>query len=358
MGAILEAVDPAAAIGTIDELLDRLSGRVEKARRRWNLTTARGFAQAVLAIALGLRGGEKKQVSRWRPSFRRVITVNWPDLTQSERDAALKEVDGLVQALGEQVASTQNVVLDGFAEKVYSDARVSSIRRFGLDIVPTFTRVDFKSMESIVDLNVNFIRNREGEIAETYSAQARQIVSDGVAKGLGRKDISKSLATQFGDLRKPSYWDFISSHYVATGRTDSSLTAYSDAGVTIYKFSAVLDERTSDVCRSFDGRTFSVAGTQAMLARARKASSEDPNAIKEFNPFVHKKSDEDGDFLQANQPDGGTTQVARIERSGVGAVGDRGDFTNTLSSSDMLGKGIGPPPLHEWCRSTMVPLLG
>ena len=357
MTAILETVDPAAAIGTIDEILNRIEGRVEKARRRWNLTTARGFAQAVLAIALGLRGGEKKQVAKWRPSFSRAIRKNWPGLTPSEREAALTEVDGLVQTLGTQVVASQNVVLDSFAEKVFSDARVSAIRRYGLDIAPSFSRIDFKAMESTVDLNVNFIRDREGAIADAYSVEARDIVSDGISKGLGRKDISKNLASRFGDMRKPSYWDFISSHYVATGRTDSFLTSYSDAGVARYKFSAVLDERTSDQCRAFDGRTFSVADTQAMLARARAAAEEDPNAIKEYNPFVHATADEDGAILQARQPGGQTTQVARIERSGVGAVGDRGDFTKTLSSSDMLAKGIGPPPLHEWCRSTIVPLL-
>ncbi len=357
MAAILEAIDPAAAIGTIDEILYRLDGRVEKARRRWDLTTARGFAQAVLAIALGLRGGERKRVANWRPSFGRAIRKNWPGLTPAERDAALRKVDGLVRSLGTQVAATQNVVLDGFAEKVFSDARVSTIRRYGLKIAPSFSRIDFEAMQSTVDLNVNFIRDREGAIADAYSVEARDIVSDGIFRGLGRKDISDKLASRFGDMRKPSYWDFISSHYVATGRTDSSLAAYSDAGVTTFRFSAVLDERTTDVCRSLDGRTFSVADTRAMLSGARAAAEEDPNSIKENNPFVHTKSDEKGTVLEARQPGGRTAQVARVERSGVGTSGDRGDFTSTLSSSDLLGKGIGPPPLHPFCRSTMVPLL-
>lgn len=732
MTSILETVDPAGTIGTIDELIDRFSGRVEKARKRWNLTTARGFAQAVLAIALGLRGGEKKQVKQWRPSFSRAIRKNWPELSLADREAALREIDGLVQALGVQVGDSQNIVLDGFAEKVYSDARVSAIKRFGLEIAPSFTRVDFKAMESIVDLNVNFIRQREGAISEAYSVEARDIVSKGVAQGLGRRDISKSLATRFGDMRKPSYWDFISSHYVATGRTDSSLTAYSDAGVSTFRFSAVLDERTTPVCfvgstpvttlggpipirevkpgmrvltgsgeyhrvnavscrpamtwrriglssgyqlivtpdhpimtetgmreaktlragdrlvkvrtnpgmrnmrggipvrsargsgrkvllasmllgfeargmgqaevralqkelrgaeslrgtgpisllqqpmsntrgpkrshetaanagmcclqeevqhqtnrtpfrqgqaalfsklseaakhprmrilwegirgcgrrkicteellaellpqitgcndsrapdrgdsqgiwdrisdrgtagsllhrlrlaeaehcnrvqrrllayeqaqgktrdektssdsetrletfdlnvekykegsstndspsylqnfperliivsneeirrsqlsynlevgcdptyfaggvlvhncRMMDGKVFSVADTQAMLAGARAAAEEDPNSIKETNPFVYGKTDKGGEFLQARQPDGKTTQVARVERSGVGTVDDRGKFTQTLSSSALLGKGIGPPPLHPFCRSAIVPLL-
>lgn len=357
MGAILKAVDPAAVIGTIDDLLDRFSGRVEKARRRWDLTTTRGFARAVLAVALGLRGGERKQVARWRPSFSRAIRKDWPGLTPAQRNAALREIDGLVQTLGEQVAGGQDVILDRFAEPIYSDARVSTIRRYGLAIPPSFSRIDFEAMESTVNLNVNFIRDREGAIAEAYSVEARDIVSDGVFRGLGRKDISNNLATRFGDMRKPSYWDFIASHYVATGRTDSALAAYSDAGVTVYKFSAVLDERTSDVCRSFDGRTFSVGDTRAMLSGARSAAEEDPNAIKEYNPFVHVKADEEGAFLQARQPGGRTVQVARMDRSGVGAVGDRGEFSRALSSGELLGKGIGPSPLHEFCRSTIVPLL-
>lgn len=354
---LLETIDPAAVIGTIDELLDRFSGRVEKARRRWDLTTARGFARAVLAVALGLRGGERKQVARWRPSFGRAIRKNWPELTTSERNAALKEIDGLVRSLGEQVASGQDVILDRFAQPIYSDTRVSTIKRYGLAIAPSFSRIDFEAMESIVDLNVNFIRDREGAIADAYSVEARDIVSEGVSRGLGRRDISKNLASRFGDMRKPSYWDFVASHYVATGRTDSALASYSDAGVTAYKFSAVLDERTSVQCRAFDGRTFGVAETRSMLTGARAASEEDWNAIKEYNPFVHATADEEGLVLQARQPDGRTTQVARVERSGVGTVGDRGEFSRTLSSSELLGKGIGPPPLHEWCRSTIVPLL-
>lgn len=113
----------------------------------------------------------------------------------------------------------------------------------------------------------------------------------------------------------------------------------------------------SDVCRSFDGRTFSVGDTRAMLAGARAAAEDDYNSIKETNPFVQVKADDDGEFLQAKQPGGKTVQVARVERSGVGAIGDRGEFSRTLSSGDLLGKGIGPPPLHGGCRSTIVPLI-
>jgi len=113
----------------------------------------------------------------------------------------------------------------------------------------------------------------------------------------------------------------------------------------------------SDVCRSFDGRTFGVGATREMLSGARSAAEDDPNSIKEHNPFVQVKTDKEGAYLQARQPGGKTAQVARVERSGVGAVGDRGEFTRTLSSGNLLGKGIGPPPLHSLCRSTIVPLL-
>lgn len=353
---IVDAVDPVESIATIDRLIDVCEGRVAKAAKRWDLTTEDGFSEAVLTVALRMRKEERNRVSDWVRPFRRALEQNWPDLSAKERDVALDEVRALITDLGSRVTQGQRAVLDSFSERVVTDTKTSAIDRYGLGVAPTFTAADQVASNQIIATQVNFIRNREGEIVRRYNEQARGIVAFGVDQGLGRKEIVADLMGTFGDMRSPSYWDFIANHYVNRARAVSSLQTYKTAGITVYKIVSVLDERTTDTCRFLDGKIFDVQSSVDMLQGAYAASAEDPDAIKEQNPFVFTSKDAFGNpALIAKQPEGAHARIAQITRSGVGTVGDRGSYSNALNPTQMTDRGIGPPPYHPFCRTVIVP---
>lgn len=356
LSGIAEAVNPIEAIETIDQLLEELTGRVEKARGKWDLTTEDGFSEAVLSIALRMRGDERDKIQNWVRPFRAALKQNWPELTAAESKAAIAEVGSLISDLGTQVANGQALVLDQFSQRIVEDTKASAIDRYGLGIAPSFTRADEVAQNQIMNSTVNFIRDREGAIHDKYSLRARNYIAFTAAqRGLGREEIARNLESLFLDMRKPSYWDFVANHFVNRSRAMSSLNAYAQANVTVYRIVAVLDERTTDTCRFLDGQIFDVQSSIDLVNNAEKQAADagDVNLIKEFNPFVWTSGD--GKTLTTMPPSGNQARIADIVRSGVGNVGDRGEFAKGLDPKQMNERGVGPPPYHAFCRTTIVP---
>lgn len=108
-------------------------------------------------------------------------------------------------------------------------------------------------------------------------------------------------------------------------------------------------------CRFLDGKYILVSGSLDLLDRL--SASAKPEDVKAINPWMSKGRDDRGSFLQIKKPDGSVTQVARIVRSGVGNVDDIGEFLDELRMDQLETLGIGPPPYHGNCRSTIVPVL-
>ncbi len=111
----------------------------------------------------------------------------------------------------------------------------------------------------------------------------------------------------------------------------------------------------SHICRYLDGRVFSVASS---INRYREvAASEDPEAVRSLQPFAREGRDADGKtFLYAGPREGaGHIPIARVDESAMGQKNERGKFSGGASTSALEGSGVGPPPLHPNCRSTLIP---
>jgi len=353
--AAYDNFDPLPAWAALEEFLTLPSRSTAKAKSRWDLTTEEGFAQAVIEVALSMRSAEAKELRAFDARFRRALDKNWPGLSAAERREAMADVRNLTRTLGGKITGAEAAVLKSWEDPLLQAGKVSAIDRYGLGVAPTFTRADTVASAGLRQNMVHFIRDREGRIAEGFSEQARGIVARGLEDGLGRDDISLALRATFGDMRKPSYWDFCSNHFVARERAVSALTSYQTAKIVKYMIVAMLDEKTTDTCRFLDGKIFDVQQSIEMLGKAQAESAEDPNLIKEFNPFINTYQTERGPELRMMQPGGGSVRVASIERSGVGRVDAKGTYTNAMKDGDLQKQGVGPPPYHQFCRTNIVP---
>ena len=92
-------------------------------------------------------------------------------------------------------------------------------------------------------------------------------------------------------------------------------------GITTYKLSAQLDNRTSKFCRFIHGKTFSIASAKKILDSAVYA--DDPNDLKTLHPWPNQ-----------------TIQGM--------------ETYSAMSSKQLQDIGMGVPPFHPGCRTLMV----
>lgn len=133
------------------------------------------------------------------------------------------------------------------------------------------------------------------------------------------------------------YWRTVSTNALNHARTYSNLTTMTKMGVSAYVFCAVLDERTTDLCRSLDAKRFPVA--PAMERYDKGLESADLTALEEVHPFVASTFDEAGEH--------------------TGYTFGKGDNVTQIGlnpdDSYLIAQGICIPPLHFYCRSTIKP---
>lgn len=284
------------------------------------------------------------------------LGFDWATLSP---EAATSAMDAVNQAISDSyVAKVLPKISDVFEVEGFD--LMKSTRRFvrmreKLDIQAKLAQRDLTAESSIRKSQVNFIRHSTGERATAFSDQARKIVTRGAREGIGSDKIAIDLREHFAKHipRPESYWRTVADSFIGRARTSSQLFAYEDAGVETFEVVAVLDNVTTDQCRFMDGKTFAVTTARSVLDSLQ--SLDDPEDVKFANPWIRKGKDPDGGMrLFVPHADGGTTTIAKIERSGVGSGDDRGKFTGGKSSSELGSLGVPCPPFHGRCRTTIV----
>lgn len=364
----LTADEVAEAIGVIDELLrwkdpaDLLAIRsVDHAIRRLarkqepDLSTAEGFAEWILSLAFDLRIADRAAFERALDQLRPIISVNWPALSETEVEEALTDVRNLVILLRNRATAAQIPILEQVANQAILGSMRDHVRRYDLDWVPTLTPSDLAEQNFLVNSTANFLRAQDGRIADEVSRKAREIVAQGMRENVGRAEIASRLEQAFGAAQTPNYYELIAGQFMSRAQAWGALRSYQESGVKLAEIMAVLDERTSDICRFLDGKYISVDGSLDIIQRTEAATG--PEDVKTLNPWLREGQDDNGKFLYVQKPDGQIIRIADIDRSGFGNVDDKGEFSNAMNSAQLQVLGIGPPPYHAHCRSTLVPVL-
>lgn len=130
------------------------------------------------------------------------------------------------------------------------------------------------------------------------------------ALGLNFKDI---LPSQF-KTNPSAYFDIVATNASVQATSVGRMIAMADAGIQKFRIVAILDRRTSAICRSLDGKEFEVGTAMGTVSS----------------------------FLQ------------------VGSVDDLENlmgFSKTDTAPTWAQNGAGFPPFHHGCRTTVVPVM-
>lgn len=212
--------------------------------------------------------------------------------------------------------------------------------------VGDMTDLDIRLARKIADEGPYWIGNfYTRELSDRISAVAEDAI---IGQGYGRKEAAKVLdsvlrqefslyggkssyaaevpARFAGNL--DNYNTIQTSNVAGRVRNFGHMTAMGEANVERFRFTAVMDERTSEVCQEMDGREFSVAYAVARLEQIAEADS--PEAFKELAPWPKN----------ANQ---------LIEIAGTGSQAEQ--------NARLEAAGFQFPPLHGMCRSLVEQVL-
>lgn len=341
-----------AAGHAADDMLSSLGVPIRKAL---DPSTPRGFEGAVVRLAVTLRRFSRQPEADALRSAIAVLDVDWRALTPTRRSELVRLALTAAGRVIGMVHEAIRVPLGKAASEVVSATRTDA-RRKGLSIAADFNAVDRRAMDYVTRANSLFVRDEYGRRLERLGQKVKRTVAQGLERGLGRDDLAEKLQhIADASLAQPSasYWEVVAASFVGESRSLSQVSAYAEAGIERYVFSAVLDEHTTDTCRYLDGKVFQTA--DALRTFERLEAAEDPLAIKHVRPWVREKTGEDGKRQLLIEHSGERTMLAVVERSGFGARDDRGEFSRGLSSRELGSLGIELPPLHGLCRSSVLP---
>lgn len=320
-------------------------------------TDADDFVVIVRRLESSLRGIDNVSRTAALRAAIHALDVDWRDMTAEAREAVVAAAREVSSRVFENVAMPRVVeefrVVGG---RTTAAARRGAIRRFGLQILTSLSERDRAAERFVRETTAVFVRDEFGRRADEMATTARDIVASGLETGLGRDEIAEALETTLSSLgRARGYWQVVAGQFVNVARTASLLHSFADAGIERYRFEAVMDEATTDVCRFFHGKIFDTASGVAAMSRVVAAAQEDPDSVYETSPWLRTGTDATGGrVIYMNRGDERVV-VAHVDVSGVGTRDAVGSYRSSMTSDDLARAGVPWPPLHGNCRSTIVP---
>jgi hypothetical protein len=210
------------------------------------------------------------------------------------------------------LSTTEAVYKIGFFQVLPSGASIM----FGLPDIDAIRTLDSNArfwIKSYFDDNMQ----------EAFRAQ----LNDYFLGGYTRAELATLMRVHFADMtsQKDSYWDLLADHTATKIREIGRLAGYKQAGVSVVRVKARLDERTTEFCRRVHGHVISIEALENHVANYLNAcKTNDKDAIKASWPWW---SDKD----------------AKRKLTSAGAI-----------NRQIKNGTIGLPPYHARCRTITV----
>lgn len=341
------------AADEVDELIDYVYG--VNLNKILDPTKKGDYEKIVRRLGAALRKANAGEEAKALRKALQRLDVDWPNMTGKQRNEVIKAASAAFNPLPGKTLPNMNDGLNLSGRKTVKGAKLGSKKEYSLEIATSFTAVDKSITKTMSQQQINFIRDEYGRRQVGFSKSARSIVADGLEQGLGRVDIAEELSQQLtakGVRRNRWYWELISATFTNRSRTYGQLTSFQDAQIQRYVFEAVMDEATTEICRFMDRKTFEVS--TAMQVYQDLDSLADPEDVKFSTPWVTTSRNKDGDqVLSYKQPSGRRRTVAQVQSPGFGGL-KPGSYSGGLDPAALSRAGIMMPPLHGFCRSTIL----
>lgn len=246
---------------------------------------------------------ERKLVSRllkgWKGETKKAIEDAARAFSKGSGDVSKEDVANAVEAmrkrLGPEFAKLTATDVEKYMRAAYTLGRTVMARKLG--IKPNWSMIDEKAREWCAENTTYWIGNHyDAQLGQTI---AKAIDEEVLQSGLGRVEAGQKLREVLGDrfLRSEVYWRGLAANAINRARNFGGVQSMVDAEVEEYRIIAVMDARTSPICREMDGKVFRTE--HAVKIRDDMIGAKDPEAVKAIAPWrdVDEVKGKDADAL-------------------------------------------------------------
>ena len=181
---------------------------------------------------------------------------------------------------------------------------------------------DLGALQALQDFNCWWVRekviNQTNDIIQNL---AKETLESGATRLQFADKLEKALLNDVKETKQ--YFDLLADHVLTKTQNMGHVAGYEEAGVEYVKIVAVIDEKTSEICRRMNHRIFRVSDFR-----------------KQYNKIVSAAKKHDIEGVKAAQP--------MVNASSFGAM------PSNMRTEDFQKMGLNMPPYHFHCRTTHV----
>ena len=341
----VEAMTPGQAHAYAEAVAVAPNGRVvDKAT---NPRSYRDLEAISAKLARQLSAADRAWARPFLKRYLNTFDVNWSTLTARQFDTVFRSSRKFLASL------SPKALLPVWEGRVKASVRSTATatrevlkREFFPKIGVAFSQPNQRALDQIAAQQGWFLRDEFGRRADALTARGRTIVERGLREGVARDVIARDLRMEL-----PGLWDAYGKNYsravasvaVNRARSFAEVKTYVTAGVHSLEVQAVLDERTTEICRGMDGQIIDVHLADAQVDAA--ASVGNPQDIARVSPFMRVSTNQRTGVRSIVTTNG--ARVADVLRSGVGRLDDRGQMAFHRMGNQLPAIGVGPPPYHH-----------
>ncbi len=189
------------------------------------------------------------------------------DLTQAE---ILEALNAIEQQMGVRFGASTGTKIAKILGGAYNLGRQTFVSK------PVFNLIDVKAKAFLTDHNTFWIGKHYGEsVGPRIAKSVRETV---IEQGLGRAEAAKVLAETFGDEfsgKSDSYWGVVAANATTKARNFGAVESFVQGGFEEIEILAMMDERTTDICRYMNGKVFKTEWAVGQRDKMMAASTPD-----------------------------------------------------------------------------------
>lgn len=155
----------------------------------------------------------------------------------------------------------------------------------------SFNLKDKKAMEWLSGYNKYWIGNYYDKyVHEAIRDEVRYVIDEGLNTAAAGKYLENKLGAIYDKPPKfrgstRSYYELLSNHVVRRSREFARTTAYSKSGIEYLRIVAVVDHRTTEICKEMNGRIIPVKWAENLMNDLISADS--PEDVKNISPWMN-----------------------------------------------------------------------
>ena len=234
--------------------------------------------------------------------------------TKKDLDFILKDIE---KTLGQKLESLAEAPFLQASMEAYTEGKRKVCKPFKIDY--SLDDADLGALNTLDEFNGWYIRDK---FSKDTSDIINRELGDLLERGGTKREFAKTLEIALEDhvTDSKTYWELLADHTLTKIQNMGHVSGYETAGVQYVKIVAVIDNKTTPICRAMNNKVFKVADFR-----------------KQYDKIIHAAEKHDLKAYKAAQP----------MVSGKAMKGE-------ISDEDIKRLGIKLPPYHFRCRTTHV----